>query len=345
LRPWEEETQTSTEQAVSSYAATSQPQLHIQTAGSHKRKYSDDDAFKLRQLSKVAVQAAAQPVSESKSTDRYDSPEDDVSGDASSTQPAKSHRCPYYVRDKTGRTHPKCADRSFPNPRKLKEHVWQSTRPYKCSTCLFGFGRDKTRAIHVKERKKGCKPPPPGSALLRESYENSPEHIRDQRIEAARTTAEIVEILNDYDKQKGPDARPSYDEEEGSEVGSQEDDSNYQRVKFPESEHSRDSLSRFKLTFGSQTSPVLRMPEVAHRFTPLNGTQTLTPPHSRTSSQTHFSLSPRSPVHRQITMSPANKPDMDNLTLPPLKLNMQNQAEKAEMSWALPRFNNGILSS
>jgi hypothetical protein len=102
--------------------------------------------------------------------------------------------------------------------------VWQTTRPYRCNICLFGFGRDKTRAIHVKERKKGCKAPPPGSSLLREVYENSPEALRDRRIDAARSTEEIVQILDDYDREKGPNASPpreaEYSEdEEGSEVG------------------------------------------------------------------------------------------------------------------------------
>lgn len=75
----------------------------------HKRKFSDDDG--LRQLSAVA---AAQPVPEL-GKERLETPEDD-----NYTHSGKSHKCPYYARDKTGRTHAKCANRTFPNPRKLK---------------------------------------------------------------------------------------------------------------------------------------------------------------------------------------------------------------------------------
>jgi hypothetical protein len=70
----------------------------------------------------------------------------------------KDFRCPYYVRDPT--THPECANKRFPNPRKLKyeaslllllfslpsggadrltrrvrEHIWRFTKPFKCPTC------------------------------------------------------------------------------------------------------------------------------------------------------------------------------------------------------------------
>lgn len=112
----------------------------------------------------------------------------------------------------------------LPLANRPREHVWQTTRPYRCNICLFGFGRDKTRAIHVKERKKGCKRPPPGSSLLKEAYEHSPEAMRDRRIDAARSTEEIMQILDDYDREKGPNASPPREEEhsedeEGSEVG------------------------------------------------------------------------------------------------------------------------------
>jgi hypothetical protein len=66
----------------------------------------------------------------------------------------KDFRCPYYVRDPA--THPECAGKRFPNPRKLKyetstpppqfangadrltggrEHIWRFTKPFKCPTC------------------------------------------------------------------------------------------------------------------------------------------------------------------------------------------------------------------
>lgn len=296
------------------------PILEMQTA---KRKFNedvdtegDDDASALRQLSAVAAAQTAPEVTVVKQTERLDTPDD-----SSSTQ-GKAHRCPYYIRDKTGRTHSKCANRTFPNPRKLKEHVWQTTRPYKCSTCLFGFGRDKTRAIHVKERKKGCKPPPPGSALLRESYDNSPEHIRDQRIEAARSSEEIVEILNDFDKAKGSDSSSrdlhSYEDEEGSEVGSQEDDQKMSsRISEDFPQHSQIRLPSLR----SATSPILQSPDFKFRASyahSRSSSQThipSTPAHSRASSQTFFTnspLSPQSPVHR--------------VTLPPIQIPM-NQPE------------------
>ncbi|RPA84660.1 hypothetical protein BJ508DRAFT_323226 [Ascobolus immersus RN42] len=196
----------------------------------NKRKFESED--NLRRLSDAA--ALVEPQRMHVHGVREGS-EEEVGGPMGTQQLGKSHKCPYFVRDKTGRTHPKCAERTFPNPRKLKEHVWQTTRPYRCNICLFGFGRDKTRAIHVKERKKGCKPPPPGSALLREAYEHSPEAMRDRRIDAARSTEEIVQILDDYDREKGPNASPpreaEYSEdEEGSEVDSQSETlKNYRR--------------------------------------------------------------------------------------------------------------------
>jgi hypothetical protein len=82
---------------------------------SNKRKFESDD--NLRRLSDAAAMVEPQRVH---AQGVRGVSEEEGNGTTGTQQPGKSHKCPYFVRDKTGRTHPKCADRTFPNPRKLK---------------------------------------------------------------------------------------------------------------------------------------------------------------------------------------------------------------------------------
>ncbi|CAZ85620.1 unnamed protein product [Tuber melanosporum] len=101
--------------------------------------------------------------------------------------------CPYYARNFD--EHPECANKSFPNPRKLKEHVWRWLKPFKCPTCGEGFGREKTRAIHCDQRKTKCK-------WMPSTYEGSAEQRRDLKIESAKSTKEMIEIFEEYEQEK-----------------------------------------------------------------------------------------------------------------------------------------------
>ncbi|KAG0633955.1 hypothetical protein HOY80DRAFT_562413 [Tuber brumale] len=101
--------------------------------------------------------------------------------------------CPYHAQN--ANEHPDCANKSFPNPRKLKEHVWRWLKPFKCPTCGEGFGREKTRAIHCEQRKTKCKRMP-------STYEGSAEQRRDQKIESAKSTKEMIEIFEEYEQEK-----------------------------------------------------------------------------------------------------------------------------------------------
>ncbi|CUS12149.1 unnamed protein product [Tuber aestivum] len=101
--------------------------------------------------------------------------------------------CPYHAQN--ANEHPECANKSFPNPRKLKEHVWRWLKPFKCPTCGEGFGREKTRAIHCDQRKTKCKSMP-------STYEGSAEQRRDQKIESAKSTREMIEIFEEYEREK-----------------------------------------------------------------------------------------------------------------------------------------------
>ncbi|RPB02267.1 hypothetical protein L873DRAFT_1826699 [Choiromyces venosus 120613-1] len=101
--------------------------------------------------------------------------------------------CPYHAQNTN--EHPDCANKSFPNPRKLKEHVWRWLKPFKCPTCGEGFGREKTRAIHCDQRKTKCKKMP-------STYEGSAEQRRDQKIESAKSTKEMIEIFEEYEREK-----------------------------------------------------------------------------------------------------------------------------------------------
>lgn len=100
--------------------------------------------------------------------------------------------CPFHIMDPQNERHKGCAGRPYPNPRKLKEHVWRFTRPFHCPRCGEGFGRDKTRAIHL-EKKNPCQPRP-----ATEQYEGSREHLRDKKIETAKSTQEIINVLREY---------------------------------------------------------------------------------------------------------------------------------------------------
>ncbi|KAF8246045.1 hypothetical protein K440DRAFT_376764 [Wilcoxina mikolae CBS 423.85] len=104
----------------------------------------------------------------------------------------KDFRCPYNVRDPT--SHPECAGKRFPNPRKLKEHIWRFTKPFKCPNCFEGFGRDKTKAIHCDQRKVKC------VTAETNDYEGSAEQQRDKAIERAKNTPEILLIFEQYDR-------------------------------------------------------------------------------------------------------------------------------------------------
>lgn len=80
--------------------------------------------------------------------------------------------------------------------RNKREHVWRFTRPFKCQTCGKGFGREKTRAIHSQDRKTKCSP-------AASTYEGSCDYRRDRRIEAAKSTQDIIKIFEDCDSEKG----------------------------------------------------------------------------------------------------------------------------------------------
>ncbi|KAH8155079.1 uncharacterized protein LAJ45_00088 [Morchella importuna] len=105
-----------------------------------------------------------------------------------------SFTCPYYARNKHAPDHADCANKTFPNPRKLKEHVWRWLKPFKCINCGEGFGREKTRAIHCEQRKTKCK-----TAVS--TYEQSAEFRRDQQIETAKSTQEMIRIFDEYEKE------------------------------------------------------------------------------------------------------------------------------------------------
>lgn len=85
----------------------------------NKRKFESDD--NLRRLSDAAALVEPQRVP---TQGAREGSEEENSGALGSQSVGKAHKCPYFVRDKTGRTHPKCADRTFPNPRKLKYVLW-----------------------------------------------------------------------------------------------------------------------------------------------------------------------------------------------------------------------------
>jgi len=57
-----------------------------------------------------------------------------------------------------------------------------------------GFGREKTKAIHCQQRKVKCVP------SERNDYENSYAQHRDQQIDRAKNTPEIIGILDEYDR-------------------------------------------------------------------------------------------------------------------------------------------------
>ncbi|KAI5850471.1 hypothetical protein DFP73DRAFT_591341 [Morchella snyderi] len=105
-----------------------------------------------------------------------------------------SFTCPYYARNKHAPDHAECANKTFPNPRKLKEHVWRWLKPFKCANCGEGFGREKTKAIHCEQRKTKCK-----TAVS--TYEQSAEFRRDQQIESAKSTQEMIRIFDEYEKE------------------------------------------------------------------------------------------------------------------------------------------------
>jgi len=111
--------------------------------------------------------------------------------------------CPFHIMNPNNEHHKECAKKTYPNPRKLKEHIWRYTRPFRCEKCGEGFGRDKTRQIHG-EKKVPCKPRPAteydeGSG----TYEGSREQLRDQKIETAKSTFEIINILREYEQGSG----------------------------------------------------------------------------------------------------------------------------------------------
>ena len=105
--------------------------------------------------------------------------------------------CPFYIMDPQNERHKACAGKPYPNPRKLKEHVWRFTRPFHCPRCGEGFGRDKTRAIHL-EKKNPCQSRP-----ATEQYEGSREQLRDKKIETAKSTQEIINTLREYEWESG----------------------------------------------------------------------------------------------------------------------------------------------
>lgn len=76
----------------------------------------------------------------------------------------------------------------------FREHVWRWLKPFKCANCGEGFGREKTRAIHCEQRKTKCK-----TAVS--TYEKSAEFRRDQQIETAKSTQEMIRIFDEYEKE------------------------------------------------------------------------------------------------------------------------------------------------
>ncbi|KAI5857701.1 hypothetical protein BZA05DRAFT_456284 [Tricharina praecox] len=130
----------------------------------------------------------------------------------------KDFRCPYNVRDPS--SHTECANKRFPNPRKLKEHIWRFTKPFKCPTCNEGFGREKTKAIHCQQRKVKCVP------SERDEYDNSYEQHRDRQIDRAKNTPEIIGIFEEYDRNflttygPNPDDAPETDSPGSDDSGS-----------------------------------------------------------------------------------------------------------------------------
>ncbi|TGZ80046.1 hypothetical protein EX30DRAFT_396619 [Ascodesmis nigricans] len=108
----------------------------------------------------------------------------------------KDFRCPYYILNQNDPAHQECKNKRFPNPRKLKEHIWRFTKPFKCYCCLEGFGREKTKAIHCNERKVKCVP------VSINRYTGSLEQQRDEKINQARNTAEMINIFREYESRK-----------------------------------------------------------------------------------------------------------------------------------------------
>lgn len=106
------------------------------------------------------------------------------------TSTERDLRCPYHVMNPDEHRF-ECANRNYPNPRKLKEHIWKFTKPFKCPTCGEGFGREKTKEIHLNERKVKCRE-------AKSTYEGSPELRRDQAIERAKNTKEMIEAFEQY---------------------------------------------------------------------------------------------------------------------------------------------------
>ncbi|KAI5819302.1 hypothetical protein BZA77DRAFT_168041 [Pyronema omphalodes] len=104
----------------------------------------------------------------------------------------RDFRCPYIVQNPDDKQHKDCEGKQFPNPRKLKEHIWRFTKPFKCPTCLEGFGREKTKAIHCDQRKVKCVP------AEQNQYEGSHEQRRDRSIDRAKNTPEIIQIFQEY---------------------------------------------------------------------------------------------------------------------------------------------------
>lgn len=127
---------------------------------------------------------------------------------------ASSFTCPYYARNKHSPDHAQCADKTFPNPRKLKEHVWRWLKPFKCANCGEGFGREKTRAIHCEQRKTKCK-----KAVS--TYEHSAEWHRDLQIESAKSTDEMIRIFDEYEKKVTESKSQNPNNREGSSAESE----------------------------------------------------------------------------------------------------------------------------
>ncbi|KAI5793939.1 hypothetical protein FPQ18DRAFT_161868 [Pyronema domesticum] len=109
----------------------------------------------------------------------------------------RDFRCPYIVRNPDDKQHKECEGKRFPNPRKLKEHIWRFTKPFKCPTCFEGFGREKTKAIHCDQRKVKCVP------AEQNHYDGSHEQHRDRSIDRAKNTPEIIQIFEEYEDAVG----------------------------------------------------------------------------------------------------------------------------------------------
>ncbi|KAF8467828.1 hypothetical protein BDZ91DRAFT_793489 [Kalaharituber pfeilii] len=121
-------------------------------------------------------------------------------GSASSEKP---YLCPFYVMNPNNVHHKDCGRKPFPNPRKLKEHIWRYTKPFRCPTCSEGYGRQKTRDIHLA-KKNPCRPRPATEYDEgTQEYEGSREQLRDRKIETAKSTSEIVNILREYERATG----------------------------------------------------------------------------------------------------------------------------------------------